>query len=81
VEGVAMSGEAYVIWTRYWKPGRKVVVRHAYGPFPTRAKAETVKKRILRTHEVMYGTYKGEQIEVAVVKLLDPTPWPAEVSL
>jgi hypothetical protein len=37
----------FVIWTRYVNPKGKII-RHAFGPYPTRAKAQTALKKMIR---------------------------------
>lgn len=63
--------EQFVIMTRYQR-SPTVVIRHAYGPYPTRAKAQTVLKRMHRNAVELLGYSPDEmaKIEAHVTKLL-----------
>ena len=58
----------FVIWTRYQRPDGKIV-RHVYGPYPTRSKAQTDLKKMLKDAE-LYGQ-DSASVEAAVCKLLN----------
>lgn len=65
-----MVGGGFVIWTRYVNP-RGTVIRHAYGPYETRAKAQTALKRMLREAEANLADYHSDGIlETFVTNLI-----------
>lgn len=59
--------EQYVIWTRYASP-RGRVIRHAYGPYETRAKAQTALDAMVRENAEYGNDMDGS--EMHVVKLI-----------
>lgn len=62
--------DKYVIWTRYVRPTGKIV-RHAYGPYDTRSKAQTALRKMRREHEMMHGPMLAGQVEAVVTVLID----------
>jgi hypothetical protein len=70
-EGALMSDQ-FVIMTRYQKTPT-TVIRHVYGPYPTRAKALGVVRQMRRNSSVLFGMTEAQietKIEVHVTKLL-----------
>lgn len=59
--------ESYVIWTRYQSP-KGTVIRHVFGPYPTRAKALTAMKNMIRDN-IEYGN-DMDNAEVYVTKMI-----------
>lgn len=60
--------EQFVIWTRF-TTHTGFIVRHVYGPYETRSKAQSALKRMLRNDEEYYGGYVGN-LETQVTKLI-----------
>lgn len=62
----------YVIWTRYEKPdgGPRNVVRHVYGPYPTRSKALTQLKNMVKNFEDETCGHDPGIVESQVVELI-----------
>lgn len=62
----------FVIWTRYERP-TGVIVRHAYGPYPTRSKAQTELRRMRREFASNYSADDMARVEAVVTKVItDP---------
>jgi hypothetical protein len=61
--------EQFVIMTRYQK-SPTIVVRHVYGPYPTRAKAQSAINKMKREHIANYGDDALKNVEVHALKLL-----------
>lgn len=61
----------FAIWTRYVRPNG-TVVRHVFGPYPTRSKAATVLKRMLQDQVTWYGEDQLDQVEAQVTKMVGP---------
>lgn len=60
--------EQYAIWTRYKHPKGKII-RHVFGPYPTRSKAQTDLKHML-ARNLDYGNDMS-RVEVQVTKMVD----------
>lgn len=58
--------DQYAIWTRF-TTHTGFVVRHVFGPYPTRSKAQTALKRMLKNDREFYEGYVGN-LEVQVTK-------------
>lgn len=64
--------EQYAIWTRYERP-TGTIVRHVFGPYSTRSKAQTEMRRMTRLNRDVYGV-DMDKIEVHVTKMVGDEP-------
>lgn len=64
--------DQYVIWTRYERP-KGSVVRHAYGPYASRAQAASALAKMKRNHLEHYGQDSLDRSETAICKIIGDT--------
>lgn len=66
--------DQFAIWTRYERP-TGTIVRHVFGPYPTRSKAQAELKRMLRrTQDEARGHFDMGALEAHVTKMVGDEP-------
>lgn len=60
----------FVIWTRY-QTLKGTIVRHAYGPYATRSKADTAKRKMLEETRDRHSVTDLARTEIHVIKVIN----------